>query len=268
MPTTLLTAGPLRIQVSDDPADIVAAQRLRYRVFADEPGFSDRIGDAVTGRDADRFDAFCEHLIVRHDTDGVVGCARLLAPARAIAAGGWYAADEFDVTELDPIGSSMVEMGRACVASAHRSGTVTALMWAALLRYLDAGDYQHLMGCVSVPLSGPGEPEAGEGERGQTLRAVRDLLRDKYRAPDWQVYPHRRAHVDGRVLDEIEPAPAAVVPPLMRGYVRMGARVCGEPALDETFDCADFLTVLDRRGANARYLDRLSSSVVRLGGLS
>uniref|UniRef100_UPI003D8E22AF GNAT family N-acetyltransferase n=1 Tax=Gordonia sp. B7-2 TaxID=3420932 RepID=UPI003D8E22AF len=265
VPITVITAGPIRIVVSDDPTDIVAAQRLRYRVFADEPGFSDTIGDPLTERDADRFDAFCEHLIVHHESDGVIGCARLLPPTSAIAAGGWYGAGEFDLSELAAIASSTVEMGRACVADAHRCGTVTALMWAALLRYMDVGGYQHLIGCVSVPLTGPGEAPV---DRGRALRTIHDTLLEKHREVRWRVRPHEAARVDGRLLTDLEPAEEAQIPALMRGYLRLGARVCGEPAVDEDFDTADFLTVLDRQGANARYLDRLSASLVRLGSLS
>ncbi|MFZ2241307.1 MAG: GNAT family N-acetyltransferase, partial [Gordonia amarae] len=99
-PIPMLGAGPVRVLLSEDPDDIVAAQRLRYRVFSEEPGFSDHIGDHDSGRDADRFDDFAQHLIVRHDDDGVIGCARLLAPVRAVAAGGWYSATEFDVAGL------------------------------------------------------------------------------------------------------------------------------------------------------------------------
>ncbi|MGW8813788.1 GNAT family N-acetyltransferase [Gordonia terrae] len=260
VPTTLLTTGPIRVIVSDDPADIVAAQELRYRVFADEPGFSNRIGDAVTGRDVDRFDAFCEHLIVRHDDDGVVGCARLLAPARAIAAGGWYSATEFDLREMNDIVSATVELGRACVHSAYRDGSVTALMWAALLQYMDDAGLRYLMGCVSVPLHSP-----GEWHPGSSLRALRDRLRDDHQDLRRRAHPLAAARIGGRLLDDIVPADTVAMPPLMRGYLRLGARICGEPAVDDVFDVADFLTLLDREGANKRYLDRLRSSARRLG---
>ena len=259
-PVPLLGAGPVRVLLSEDPADIVAAQRLRYRVFSEEPGFSDRIGDHKTGRDADRFDDFAQHLIVRHDVDGVIGCARLLPPARAIVAGGWYSATEFDVAGLGSIAVRTVEMGRACVDAAHRSGSVTALMWASVLRYLDLTGLRYVMGSVSVPLRG----DLG-ARRGGELRAVRDQLFEKYRA-QWQARPLVPPHVDGTALVDIEPHPGTALPPLLRGYLRLGARVCGEPAVDHVFDVGDFLTVIDRDGATRRYLDRLSSTVQRLAG--
>ncbi|GAC55735.1 GNAT family N-acetyltransferase [Gordonia amicalis] len=258
--TTLLTAGPVRVLVSEDPADIVAVQQLRYRVFADEPGFSDRIGDAVTGRDADRFDEFCEHLVVRHDDHGVIGCARVLAPPRAIAAGGWYSSTEFDLGDVADIFAETVELGRACVHAEHRDGSVTALMWAALLQYMDQAGYRYLMGCVSVPLYSP-----GEWMPGSVLRAVRDRLREDYTDPVLRVSPLTPPRIGGRLLDDITPSDTVGMPPLMRGYLRMGARICGEPAVDDVFDVADFLTVLDREGTNRRYLERLRSSAQRLG---
>lgn len=252
----ILDTGTLTVEISDDPADIDAVQRLRYRVFAAEPGFSDVIGDPVAGRDADRFDEFCDHLVVRHVDDGIIGCARLLRPERAAAAGGWYTDTEFDIGGLDEILSATVEMGRVCVSSGHRQGSTTALMWAALLRYLDTGDHEYLMGCVSVPLSGP-------GARGSMLRGIRDALQDSYGAR-WSVYPRRVPRIDGRTLDDIAPPETVTLPPLLRAYLRLGARVCGEPAIDEIFDVGDFVTIIDRAHGNTRYLDRMRSAAIRL----
>lgn len=259
-PVPLLGAGPVRVLLSEDPADIIDAQRLRYRVFTEEPGFSDRIGDHETGRDADRFDEFAQHLIVRHDDDGVIGCARLLPPARAIVAGGWYSATEFDVVGLGSIAVQTVEMGRACVDAAHRSGSVTALMWASVLRYLDMTGLRYVMGSVSVPLRAD-----LAAQRGAELRSVRDQLLAEYRSP-WRASPLEFPLVDGIALDDIKPHAWTALPPLLRGYLRLGALVCGEPAVDPVFDVGDFLTVIDRDGATRRYLDRLTSTVQRLAG--
>ncbi|GAB90053.1 GNAT family N-acetyltransferase [Gordonia rhizosphera] len=252
----ILIAGPLSVELTDDPADIAAVQHLRYQVFAAEPGFSDAIGEPTTQRDADRYDEYCEHLVVRHLDHGLVGCARLLPPDRATAAGGWYTDTEFDAGELDEIRSATVEMGRVCVAPDHRQGSTTALMWAALLHYLEASDHRYLIGCVSVPLG-------LSGARGSVLRGVRDVVMDRHRAP-WQAYPHVRPLVDGRLLDHIGPPANPPIPPLMRAYLRMGAQVCGEPAIDPVFDVGDFVTVLDRLAGNSRYLDRMRAAVGRL----
>ncbi|GAC48972.1 hypothetical protein GOACH_08_00350 [Gordonia aichiensis NBRC 108223] len=255
---TLVDAGRLRILLTESSELIDAVQRLRYEVFAAEPGFSDQIGDHATRRDADHVDEFAEHLVAVDDEYGVLGCARLLAPPRAIAAGGWYSASEFDLGELDAIGDSLVEMGRACVAPGHRHGAITALLWAALLRYVDDADYRYVMGCVSVPLSGP----AGAW-RGSTLRGVRDHVLARHRAP-WRAVPLCETLVDGSALEEIAPPSTLALPPLLRAYLRLGATVCGEPAIDESFDVGDFVTILDRDHANVRYLDRLRATGARL----
>lgn len=253
----LFAAGEYDVVASEHPADIRAAQRLRFEIFRAEPGYSGTIGDTDSRLDADRFDDFCDHLLVRHlPTGRLAGCARVLPPARAIAAGGWYSAGEFDLTELDGIGPQTVEMGRAVVAPDHRSGAVTGLLWTAVLGYLEDGDYRYLMGCVSVPL----ESELG---RGRALRGIRDLVRADYPA-DWQAYPYRHVDVAGVTLNDLAPVDKPVLPPLMRGYLRLGARVCGDPAFDEIFDVGDFLTVIDREQGDERYLSRLRGALSRL----
>ncbi|MFC3241376.1 GNAT family N-acetyltransferase [Gordonia humi] len=255
--TVLLSGGDYEVSITDQPYDVHAAQRLRFDVFNNEPGYSDSIGDATSRRDADSFDDYCEHLLVRHlATDALVGCARVLPPPRAIAAGGWYSAGEFDLAQLDPIRGETVEMGRAVVDPAHRSGAVTAMLWAALLGYLEDGGYRYMMGCVSVPLDSP----IG---RGRELRGIRDLARESYRA-EWEVFPHIGVEVDGKGLDELEPPEKLRLPALLRGYTRLGSRVCGEPAFDAVFDVGDFFTVLDRTRGEARYVDRLRGAMARL----
>ncbi len=254
----LLDAGDYDVVVSEHPADIRAAQRLRFAVFRAEPGYSDAIGDAAAELDADRFDDYCDHLLIRHRPSGrLVGCARVLPPTRAIAAGGWYSSGEFDLTDLAAIAPETVEMGRAVVHPEHRSGAVTGLLWTAVLAYLEAGGYRYLMGCVSVPVDSP----LG---RGRALRGIADLVRERHRAP-WTAYPRRAVTVDGAGLDRLEPVERAVLPPLLRGYIRLGAGVCGEPAFDEVFDVGDFLTVIDRERGDERYLKRMRDALARLG---
>ena len=151
-------SGPrYSLLLSTDPSLIEAAQRLRYDVFTSTPGFTLPVGRRADGpRDVDRFDEYCDHLLVRDDDTGeLVGCYRMLAPAGAIAAGGLYTATEFDVAAFDPLRSSLVEMGRAVVRDGHRNGGVVLLMWAGILAYLDKYGYDYVTGCVSVPIGDP-----------------------------------------------------------------------------------------------------------------
>ncbi len=242
--------------LSSDPGMVEAAQRLRYEVFSGTPGFALPAAHAER-RDVDRFDEYCDHLLVRDDgTDELVGCYRMLAPAGAIAAGGLYTETEFDIRAFDPLRPSLVEMGRAVVREGHRNGGVVLLMWAGILAYLDRYDYDCVAGCVSVPIGGEPEGEAP----GSRLRGVRDFILSRHAAPpQYRVHPHRPVVVDGKALDDIPPPGRPSVPALMRGYLRLGSQVCGEPAHDPEFGVGDFCVLLDKRRADTRYLRRLRS---------
>src|SRR5690242_11773657 len=138
----------------------------------------------------------------------------MLPPPGAIAAGGLYTATEFDVRALDPLRPSLVEMGRAVVREDHRNGAVVLLMWAGILAYLDRCGYDYVTGCVSVPLA--------------QARGVRELIWPRYRSA-YEIRPYHP-------VPQHIPIPARVeVPALMRGYLRLGARICGEPAHDPDF---------------------------------
>jgi putative hemolysin len=255
--STQTSSGPrYSLLLSTDPSLIEAAQRLRYDVFTSTPGFSLPIGSHGP-RDFDRFDEYCDHLLVRDDDTGeLVGCYRMLAPAGAIAAGGLYTATEFDLRSFDPLRPSLVEMGRAVVREGHRNGGVVLLMWAGILAYLDRYGYDYVTGCVSVPIG----DDADGDVPGSQLRGVRDFILSRHAAPpQYQVRPHRPVLVDGKTIDDIAPPPRPSVPALMRGYLRLGAQVCGEPAHDPEFGVGDFCVLLDKRRADTRYLRRLRS---------
>jgi len=255
---TRRSAGPRYSLLLTTAPDLVeAAQRLRYEVFSTEPGFALRSDTPI---DADRFDEFCDHILVRDDDSGaVVGCYRMLPPPGAIAAGGLYTATEFDLAALDRLRPSTVEMGRAVVRADHRNGAVVLMMWTGILAYLDRSGYDYVIGCVSVPTHGEGPP-------GSQVRGVRDTVLARHAAPpEHTVHPYRPVLLDGRGLDAIDPPDRPAVPPLMRGYLRLGARICGEPAHDPEFGVADFPALLGRSQADARYLNRLRSAAAAGG---
>jgi putative hemolysin len=241
--TLLLTSEPSRIR---------AAQRLRYQVFSTESGFTLRSDDEL---DIDRFDDYCDHLVVREDHTGeLVGCYRMLPPPGAIAAGGLYSAGEFDISALDALRPFMVEMGRAVVRADHRNGAVILMMWTGILAYLDRCGYDYVVGCVSVPTHSEGPP-------GSQLRGIRDVVLARHgAAPEFTVHPYRPVRLQGRRLDTIAAPARTTIPALMRGYLRLGAQICGEPAHDPAFGVGDFFALLDKRRVDLRFLTRLRSA--------
>jgi putative hemolysin len=246
------TSPRYTLLLSTDSGLIEHAQRLRYQVFTSEPGFT--LPDVTDGRDADRFDEYCDHLLVRDDdTSELIGCYRMLPPPGAISAEGLYTATEFDISALDPLRPSLVEMGRAVVREDHRNGAVVLLMWAGILAYLDHCGYDYVTGCVSVPIQ-----SAPDEIPGRQIRGVRDFVLQRH-ASRYRVRPYRPVVLDGKSLDEIEAPARVAIPPLMRGYLRLGSRTCGEPAHDPDFGVGDFMILLDKRQADVRYLNRLRS---------
>ncbi|MGW1596338.1 GNAT family N-acetyltransferase [Streptomyces sp. NPDC002343] len=234
-------AAPARytVTLARDEADVRAAQRLRHDVFAGEMGAL--LTGPEPGHDIDAFDAYCDHLLVREETTGqVVGTYRLLPPERAAVAGRLYSDGEFDLAALDPIRSQLVEVGRSCVHPGHRDGAVIGLIWAGIARYMTDRGHAWLAGCCSVPLADGGALAAGTWQR----------VRERHLAPEeFRVRP---------LLPWTAPAgaPAArtELPALLRGYLRLGAWVCGAPAHDPDFGVADLYVLLSMRRVDPRYL--------------
>ncbi|MFB7274403.1 GNAT family N-acetyltransferase [Streptomyces sp. NPDC056244] len=235
------------VSLARNQEDVRAAQRLRHLVFAGELGA--RIEGPEPGLDVDAFDAYCDHLLVREESTGeVVGTYRLLPPDRAREAGRIYSDSEFDLSRLAPIRDDLVEVGRSCVHPLHRTGGVIALIWAGLARYMADSGHNWLAGCCSVPLA----------DGGALAASTWATVKNKNLAPEeYWVTPHRLWTPE----TEAAPGSAADLPPLLRGYLRLGAWVCGAPAHDPDFDCADLYVLLSMRRTNPRYLRHFLSLV-------
>ncbi|MFI5669664.1 GNAT family N-acetyltransferase [Streptomyces sp. NPDC051704] len=245
-PQALPATPHYTVRLARDEDEVRAAQRLRHLVFAGELGA--RLDGPEPGLDSDAFDAYCDHLlVVEEETGQVVGTYRLLPPERAAVAGRLYSEGEFDLSALAPIRPDLVEVGRSCVHPDHRNGAVIALIWAGLARYMDRSGHNWLAGCCSIPLADGGVLAAATRESVLT----RNLAPEEYR-----VTPHLPWNPEGITF------PARVeLPPLLRGYLRLGAWVCGEPALDAEFGCADLYVLLSLRRTNPRYLKHFLSLV-------
>ena len=235
LPQGEIPGGSYRARFAMDPADLRAVQRLRFEVFNVE------LGEGLeqswqTGLDVDEFDPACHHLIVEHkESRAVVGTYRVQTLDMARAARGLYTEGEFDLSEFPPeVLEQSVETGRACVAAEHRSGRVLTLLWKGLAAYLMWNRKRYLFGCCSLTSQDPHVAK-------QTYDFLRSgsfahpTLRTRPR-PDYVCYPP---------TFEADPNVSVKLPPLFASYLKLGARITGEPALDRDFKTIDFLALLD-----------------------
>jgi len=227
-------ASRLRVSMARSPDEVKEAQRLRHRVFVEEMGA--RAG-APGSLERDRFDPFCRHLIVRDRATGeVVGTYRILAPDRAAALGGFMCEREFDLARLASLRERIVEVGRACIDVDYRCGSIIMLLWSGLAAYAQARGLSYLFGCVSV----------GWDERGFDAQAMYERLAERHLAPpEYRVFP--------RSEPPRREGGSTSIPPLLKGYLRAGAWVCGEPAWDAEFGTADLPVLLSLERVESRY---------------
>ena len=228
----------LSVTLAKSAFEVREAQRLRYQVFVEECGA--RLESPTVGIDEDEFDSACEHLIVRdQDTDQVVGTYRILTSWKAKELGRFYSESEFDLTKLRPLLPRVVEVGRSCIHPDYRRGGVITLLWAGLARFMLTGGYEYLMGCASISLA-----DGGSSATEAYLSLRREHLSPEY----WRVTPHRPFPVaPGIVVGK------PILPPLIKGYVRLGAYICGEPAWDQQFNTADLFMLLPMSRMDQRY---------------
>jgi putative hemolysin len=226
------------VALAQSEAEVREAQRLRFEVFARECGAE--LHTDLPGYDRDRFDDYCDHVLVRDRSSGeVVGTYRILEPRHLSRTGGFYAEQEFDLSRLRLMQQQTVEVGRSCIHPNYRRGAVIALLWSGLGRYVVDRGYDYVMGCASIPLSDGG---------GTVIAAYHDLSTRCMSSEAWRVFPHHPYPVD-----ETQMAASPILPPLIKGYVRLGASLCGEPAWDRLFKTADLLMLLPIADMNHRY---------------
>jgi putative hemolysin len=228
----------LVFQYGRSMSDIRAAQKLRWRVFAEEMGAC--LNSPEPGVDRDRFDDLCDHLLVRDTRNGeVVGTYRIVNAAQAREAGGFYSDSEFDLSRLSHLRPQIMEVGRACVHPDYRSGATIAMLWAGLAEYIQTHGVQYLMGCASISMADGGHGAA----------SIYRQLESQHAAPaEWRVFPKCPLP-----LEKLDAGTMAEVPPLIKAYLRVGAYVCGEPAWDPDFNTADCLLLLPTANMDHRY---------------
>ncbi len=239
IPSPPSAAAPraLDVALARSSEDIRAAQRLRYTVFAEEMGA--KLHNRLPGVDHDALDEHCQHLIVRDGFGQVVGCTRILTADAAEHAGGFYSETEFDLGPVLTLPGRLMEIGRTCVHPDYRNGATIGTLWSGLATFIAKHAIDYLIGCASIPL----------GEDGGAARALYAELAQRHLVPEpLRVQP--RWPLPRR--DGLAPLVGSM-PPLLKAYLRLGARIGGEPCLDPDFHVADVFILLSTRRIERRY---------------
>lgn len=246
------------VKIATSPGEIEQAQRLRFEVFNLElnKGLQSSYD---RGLDVDEFDPYCDHLIVRDLRSGdVVGTYRMLRGAQARRHIGFYSEKEFDLTQIKQLDGEFMELGRSCARKDFRDRALIPLMWEAITDQVRAHHVRYLFGCGSLYSTDSIE-----------VSAMFSLLkRNFYAADEYRVLPVNECKFDG-LADNLaivdDQALFQKLPSLIKGYLRIGALVCGPPALDAEFGTADFFLLLDFGNLKQEYLKRLGLTDVKVG---
>jgi putative hemolysin len=234
-------AGTQEIRLAASPIEIDAAQALRYRVFYDEMGARPLADMAARGRDYDRFDAACDHLIVldhsESDAARVVGTYRVLRREHARRTGGFYSASEFDISRLVAFNGTLMELGRSCVDARYRDRATMQLLWRGIAEYVNAYGVDIMFGCASLPGTDP-----------EQLKTQLSYLHHYHLAPESlrpKALPDRYTRMDLLPKEAIDPKRAlASLPPLLKGYLRVGGFVGDGAVIDHQFNTTDVCIIV------------------------
>lgn len=236
--TELSPASYLSVELVHDLKMINAAQTLRYQVFSEECGA--QLENAGSRLDQDVFDTHCEHLVVRDlRTCEVVATTRLLDSQGARQAGGFYSEGEFQLVGLPQLRGQVLEIGRTCVHARYRNGATISVLWAGLAQLMNERRYEYLMGCASVSMA----------DGGIQAQAIMQRLRGRYLCREWLNAIPRLPLPEMDLPENV----TAQLPPLLKAYMRLGAKICGEPCWDPEFNVADIFILLRREQLCPRY---------------
>ncbi len=227
-----------KIVWASTPGEIKEAQRLRYKVFAEEMGAN--LPNNSNGLDIDEFDSYCDHLLIRDEESlRVVGTYRVLPPHKAQEIGRLYSDSEFDLSRIDHLRPKLVELGRSCVHQDYRSGAVIMALWSGIAQYMQKNGYEIMLGCASIPMADGGHFAAS---------LYNSLNNDQMAPTEFHAFPRLPLPLE-KLNGGLEVQP----PPLIKGYLKLGAKICSAPAWDPDFNTADLLTMLRLSDTNPRY---------------
>ncbi len=266
LPDPLGKIGNLELKLANKAKDIRRAQKLRYKVFFEEMSAQPDIAARLMRRDADIFDSVCDHLLVRDFAPRTgliakkrtVGTYRLLRQEVAEKNFGFYTQSEFDIAPLIARHGHLnfLELGRSCVLAPWRDRRTVELLWHGIWAYVLAHRIDVMIGCASL-----------EGTNTAELALPLSYLHHFHRAPsDWlaEAVPGRGAEIPLLPKEAINPKEALrALPPLIKGYLRLGAVIGGGAVVDRQFGTTDVLIVLPRSFINPRYITYYGEGATR-----
>lgn len=238
---------PYGVKYAGSGEDVRACQQLRFRVFNQEQGkYTGTLSNEQI--DHDDFDDKAVHLLVYENSpQQVIGTYRFICPADTVS--DMYSSKEFHISGFDELLAKTLEVGRSCVDPAHRDGSAVALLWNGIAETMRRTGMRYLTGCASLEDTRPAAAMALYEHFRRT-----GLLDTKVSAT-----PRKGYQLDKYDEEEVEAflndstALRELLPPLMKGYMRLGAKICGKPAFDREFGTIDFLILLDVARLPERY---------------
>ena len=248
-PVVLAESESFLVKLAKNHEEVEMAQRLRYEVFNIEQERGLKSAKKY-GIDFDEFDEQCLHLLaIEKSTEKLVGTYRAHLGSVANSAKGFYSSKEYEIHGLYKIADKCLELGRTCVSLEYRSGAVIALLWTGITELLVRGNFSYMLGCVSLDEADP-----------RTGWAVYQYIAGKNSTcKDFNVIPRpgfKLEKPDQREIDAIlsdEKALRKKIPPIFKGYLRLGGVICGDPALDTEFGTIDFFILVEVDKIPPRY---------------
>jgi putative hemolysin len=245
-------SNALHLRLAETEEEVAAAQALRYRVFYEEMSAKATAEMAAAKRDFDAFDAYCDHMVVFESARGagpeaIIGTYRVMRREAAKRCGRFYTAGEYDIANLLAYPGEVLELGRSCIEADHRNGATMQLLWRGIAEYVRAHDIGLMFGCASLPGV---EPEA--------LAVPLSYLYHHHLAPPalraWAL-PERCVAMNVIPPGDISPRSALhMLPPLIKGYLRLGGFVGDGAVVDHDFGTTDVCVVVKTEWVTDRYI--------------
>lgn len=253
--TGIKTERLLEVKIAENQLEIERALALRYDVFNLEMG-EGLPQSSATRKDRDEYDTFCQHLVVidKANENKTVGTYRILTRKNAKEGIGFYSENEFDITSIYNLTDEIAEVGRSCVHPEYRDGSVISLLWQGLAEFMIREDVRYLMGCGSIHST-----ESKVASESYAFLKAKDAIADE----KFRVFPNPDFVLpgfDSELYIEDVKSITKNIPPLIKGYLRLGAKICGFPALDSVFGTTDVFILFDRNEIAQRYAKHYMAS--------